>query len=113
MTRATNIKSPSVGQIRELLANGPMTAHDIGAQLGISRTGVRRFLRYMANDLREVRKTGEQADRRRDLWELGENPEVVDPQVEQQAQTVPARQVGMWRDSLVAALFGPAPGAAS
>ncbi len=51
-------------------------------------------------------------DRRAFLFELGKDL-TLSAADQQQTRTVPARQVGMWRDRLVAALFGPAQGAAA
>lgn len=118
-TEKRALRAVSVVRIRELLAGGPRTVIAIAADLGVSNSGAYSFLRYMAHDLREVRKADHQDAKGRDLWELGEDlmlptpDELLDASFARQAKSVPARQVGMQRDRLVAALFGPAAGAAA
>ena len=73
----------------------------------------------MSVQLRVARRAGTQDEQKRELWELGEDPtlpspdELLDQSFAQRRSAVPARQVGMWRDYLVAALFGPAQEAAA
>jgi len=118
-TEKRALRAASVVRIRELLAGGPLTVIAIAADLGVSNSGAYAFLRYMAHDLREVRKVDHQDEKGRDLWELGEDPmlptpdELLDASFAQRKKAVPARQIGLPRDPLVAALFGPTGGAAA
>ncbi|MEH6435810.1 hypothetical protein [Massilia sp. DD77] len=106
-------RAAAVVRILELLAERPMTAAEVRAALYLNTSTAFAYLHYMASQLRQVRKTGTRDAKGRELWELGEDPtlptpdQTLDLAFAQRRSTVPARQVGMWRDSLVAALFGP------
>ncbi len=112
-------RAAAVEQIKLLLAEGPKTAADLREALGLNGSTAFAYLHHMASDLRIARKTGTQDGKGRELWELGEDLTLPHPDAEldasfaQRAHTVPARQVGMWRDAMVAALFGPAGGVAA
>jgi hypothetical protein len=99
-------------RIRVLLAKQPMSVGAIAADLGLNTGTVYGYLCFMA-ELGEVRRAGVPGARR-PLWELGvEHPAKLEANAvrPQGAVIVPAVQVGMHRDGLVAALFGPARGA--
>lgn len=105
------MRTACVVRIREVLADGPMSTFDVKKALGVSSSATYAALNFMHNELREVRRSGQRDEKRAVLWELGEDLTLAAAD-QQQTRTVPARQVGMWRDNLVAALFGPAQGSA-
>lgn len=96
-------------RIRELLAARQMSVAVIASELGLSTGTVYGYLCFLA-ELGEVRRAGNPGARR-PLWELG-----VEDAAKLEAHAmrppgvviVPAVQVGMWRDPLDVALFGPA-----
>jgi len=88
-------------QLLALLAERRMTGPDIAEALGVSRPTAHEYLRRL-QAAGEVRPTQERDRRGRQLWMVTSEQEFASP-----AKIVPARQVGMWRDALVAALFGP------
>lgn len=107
------LRETSIERIRVLLAQGPLSTTEVQQDLRVSPSSAYAFLQHMARNLREVRKSGKDA-KGRDLWELGEDltlassDQILDAKFAQRRITVPARQMGMPRDHLVAALFGPA-----
>lgn len=100
-------------RILVLLEDGPLSAIAVSDALGLRRATGYAHLRYMASNLRNVRSTGKVDDLGRSTWELGEDPtmptpdERLDASFAQRQRIVPAKQLGMWRDVLVSALFGP------
>lgn len=112
-------REAAVEQIKVLLAQRRMCAAEIADELNLVKTTAFAYLRYMAVQLRVARRAGAQDEQKRELWELGEDPtlpspeELLDQSFAQRNATVPARQLGMWRDPLVAAIHGPALGAAA
>lgn len=106
-------RAASIERLAELLAQEPMTADELSKVLGVHSSTVFSYLHEMWHELRTVRKSGRLKGRRA-LWELGADPllpakpEARDIGGNPQRGTVPAQQCGMWRDPLVAALFGPA-----
>jgi AraC-like DNA-binding protein len=105
-------------RIRALLAERQMAVADIAGQLGLKRPTVYRYMCYL-DEMGEAHRTVMQGGRQPEMWAAGRAPlqeataeelEEVEPS---RAWIVPARQIGMQRDPLVAALFGPARGAAS
>ncbi len=93
-----------LAQLLELLAERRMTGPDLAEALGVSRPTAHEYLRRL-EATGEARRSKERDACGRELWMLGRENEFESP-----ATIVPARQIGMWRDALVAALFGP-PGA--
>jgi hypothetical protein len=89
-------------RLLELLAVQRMSGPDIAEALGISRPTASEYLRRL-EATGDARRTLERDNCGRELWMIGSGEEFASP-----ARIVPARQVGMWRDALVAALFGPA-----
>jgi hypothetical protein len=109
------LRNKAVKRITELLGNCPLSVVDLARVLCLNTNTVYGYLRYMA-EMGDARRAGTQDAFHRDLWELGaEDPAKLNAQEVRQHGAVlgPARQVGMWRDDLVAPLFGPARGAAS
>ncbi|WP_371763348.1 hypothetical protein [Massilia sp.] len=98
-------------RIRELLAAKPMSVAVIASELCLNTGTVYGYLCFLA-EIGEVRRAGNPGARR-PLWELG-----VEDAAKLEAHAmrppgvviVPAVQVGMWRDPLDVALFGPARG---
>lgn len=107
-----------VAKVTELLQAGPKTAAEMYPGMECLRPTFSNYLNYMHKRLRVIRMTGEFRNRG-ELWELGADPAV--PSQDDQLDALfavrqgvgPARQIGMRRDALVAALFGPARGAAA
>jgi hypothetical protein len=100
-------------QIRALLAMRNLTALDAADALNLNRTTVYAYFVYLA-ELGEAHKTGERDGQKRALWAAGRAPVKEEGgQEELAAKTVPAVQIGMKRDPLAEALFGPARGAAA
>lgn len=98
-------------RILALLAEKKLSVTDVAKDLGIHQTTAYGYLRYMA-DLGEAHRTEEAEENGRALWALGRDesnlPETGKQSGFKGTVIVPARQVGIPRDPLVAALFGPA-----
>lgn len=109
-------RAVAVAKVIELLQEGPKTASELLEAVGCLRPTLANYMRYMHKTLRVIRMTGEYRNRS-ELWTLGEDKtlptsdEQLDSLFAVKRGCAPARQMGMWRDPLVAALFGPAPGA--
>lgn len=100
-------------QIRALLAMRTLTALDAADALNLNRTTVYAYFVYLA-ELGEAHKTGERDSHKRALWAAGREPANGEAEkVACAAKTVPAVQIGMQRDPLAEALFGPARGGAA
>lgn len=106
-------RAAAVAKVLELLQDGPKTAAELLAEVDGLRPTFSNWLNHMHKKLRLIRMTGEYRNRG-ELWELGADPAVPDPDDELDALIAPkrgvhpAKQIGMFRDPLVAALFGPA-----
>lgn len=98
-------------RILVLLAEKPLSVTDIAQDLKISQNTAYGYLRYMV-ELGDVHRTDETEENGRALWALGRDEgnlaEVPKHPGFKGVVNVPARQVGIPRDPLVAALFGPA-----
>lgn len=105
-------RADAIEKIRALLALGPISSPAVAEKLGLNTSTAYAFMHHMHKELREIRKTGLRDAQNRELWELGEDlllptdEELLEQSFEPKRATVPARQVGMWRDGLVCALFG-------
>lgn len=98
-------------RIRALLAEQPMSVGAIASDLGLNTGTVYGYLCFLA-ELGEARRAGVPGARR-PLWELGvEDAAKLEAHAmrPQGVVVVPAVQMGMWRDPLDVALFGPARG---
>lgn len=97
-------------QIRALLERKPMTVVDIAAAIGLRETTAYGYLCHMA-DIGEARRSSEVGIKNRQLWTLGREGnrpvKQMRPVLQPGVTVAPARQVGMWRDPLDVALFGP------
>ena len=102
-------------RLRARLAQGPVSPDELPGHLGMLRNDFKRFLRSMA-EMGEIERDGD------GNWRLvkpgtfaGERMTVAQRRKQYRAlqappdggRVVPARQIGMRRDPLVAALFGP------
>jgi hypothetical protein len=106
----------ALARVRTMLADGPVTAHAICVELGMARGAGNRLLKHLAVD-DEAHPTRQFDEKRRELWAAGPGEQgTMRPSlrkgVVRDVATVRAQQVGVQRDPLVAALFGPARGAA-
>ncbi|WP_208280143.1 helix-turn-helix domain-containing protein [Massilia oculi] len=117
MHHRTAAREAAMAKAQELLANGPLTAAELIAGLDVNRSTGFAYLR-------KLRAAGKvyATDEKRDglaLYALGTEPglacsdDEIDAVFELKQYAARAGQVGMWRDPLVAALFGPARGAAA
>lgn len=107
--RAANIE-----RVRELLADKPMSSVELAVCVGVPTTTMNGYLYHLA-DLGEVRRVSG-GERRTKSWaadeqSIEESAEKAKSEHALRARIVRASQVGMQRDSLVQALFGPAAGA--
>lgn len=107
-------RAEAIATIRLLLAGGPLTTTDISVKMGLHRTTVFAFMKFLWRDLRQVRRCGV-FDGRRALWELGEDitlptrPKAIEDILPVHRNMVPAMQLGVSPDPLVAAFFGRPP----
>jgi len=108
------MRAQCLARIEELLADGPMSAAALFKELGVTRGTVFGYLHYMHKIERTVYPLAEKSGRSKQ-WALGADPALPngDDVSAPQRGSAPAQQVGMWRDALVAALFGPAQGIAA
>lgn len=118
-TEKLELRAQAVEQIKVLLAEKPRSPLEIAERLGLHKSTAYAHLNHMASELRLVRRSGHFDAKRRELWILGADhslPTVEDrlDGFKMKVATVPARQLGMARDALVAALFGtPGQGASA
>jgi hypothetical protein len=98
-------------RIRDLLAKKPHSRVDLAIALGIPSGTVYGYLCQM-QEVDEVYQLERTDEKGRKLWAAEGGKATPRGVVEHQkrAWIVPARQMGMQRDALVAALFGPARG---
>ena len=95
-----------------LLENGPLTSGEISKELGINPIAGYRCLAYMRDDLRQIHSIPANNRRKMNQWAIGPDASLkskdaaLDQSFAERRFTVPARQIGMVRDALVAALFG-------
>ncbi len=106
-----------VAKVTELLQEGPKTASEMFSGVDCLRSTFSNYLNHMHKTLRLIHMTGTYRNRG-EVWALG--PDTSLPPVDDELDHIcapkrgiyPARQIGMHRDALVTALFGPARGAA-
>lgn len=109
-------REAAMQRIRKMLADQSMSCFDLSAELGIPSGTVYGYLRNL-EEQGEVYQLEHLDDRGRKAWALDSEAQQaatdrVAAEHAKRAWIVPARQIGMHRDELVAALFGPAQGAA-
>jgi hypothetical protein len=104
-------------KILKLLAAGPASTAAIAARLELRPDVTASYLHHMHHDLRAIRRWQERPGFSATLWRIGEDPHLPQPgssllgsddKSDVKRTVVPARQLGMTRDPLVAAMFGPA-----
>lgn len=110
-------RAAAIEQVRALLAEQAMSCFDLSARLGIPARTVYGYLTHL-QDMGEVYQMDSLDDRGRKTWALDDEEQQVATDRAQaehakRAWIAPARQIGIPRDPLVAALFGPAQGAAA
>jgi hypothetical protein len=104
-------RDAALARIRTMLAEKPVTVHDVCVALGVARGAAYRYLKHLAVD-DEAHPTRKFDAKRRELWAAGAGQDKRKG-AEVKIATVPAQQMGVQRDPLVAALFGPARGGAA
>lgn len=92
--------------VRMIEQRGFALRTEVAAELGIPQHAAKRYLSHMHRNLRLIRKGTRHPDGSIE-WVLGEDLSLA-PLGTAHRKVAPARQVGMWRDWTVAALFGPA-----
>lgn len=111
-------RAEAVAKITESLAEGPKTMAELLDVVKCLRPTMANYMRYMHKTLRVIHMTGAYRNRG-ELWALGADTtlptpdEQLDRIFEPKRGRGPACQIGMWRDPLVVALFGPARGGAA
>lgn len=110
-TRAA-ARDHAIERIRELLMLGPASRATICEAIGLNENTCSMYLGYMRKELRLIRVSERKSFVKALEWELGEDPSLP-PEDSPTQSSVPARQLGIARDPLVAALFGPAAQAAA
>lgn len=113
---AIALRAENCARILVILSKGPMISANISAAAGLSQQACYCCLRYMRDSLHQIH-----ADQRdslgRNYWTLGTGDAPLRKRSKQAAVIVPpdhrrvivpARQMGMVRDGLLAAFFGPA-----
>jgi hypothetical protein len=92
----------------ELLKGGTASTKSLCEQVGLPVSTGAKYANYMHRELRLIRHAWERKPFGPSEWELGTDPKLA-PEAECTRKSVPAQQIGIKRDPLVAALFGPAP----
>jgi hypothetical protein len=112
---ATDQREHYVVKILKLLVAGPASLDTIATTLGLRPDVTASYLHHMHHDLREIRRWQERPGFSATLWRIGEDPHLpqrggslLGNESDVKRSVVPARQMGMVRDPLVAAMFGPA-----
>lgn len=104
-------RAKAMVEIEAMLADAPATISEIYRVVAGSRPTLVGYVAYMHKKLRKIRPSG-QLQGTSILWELGADPAI--PSLDEELDRIfapkrgirPAVQIGMWRDDLVAALFG-------
>jgi hypothetical protein len=99
-------RDAALARVRTMLAEKPVTVHDVCVALGVARGNAYRLLKHLAVE-DEAHPTRKFDAKRRELWAAGPG-EDKRKGAAVTITTVRAEQVGVHRDELVAALFGPA-----
>jgi hypothetical protein len=106
-------------KILKILLAGPASTAAIAAKLELRPELVASYLRHLHLEEREIRQYQERPGFSVVLWRLGADPALAskgatplgDDESDVKRTVVPARQMGMQRDPMVAAMFGLARGA--
>jgi hypothetical protein len=109
-------REAAIQKIRDLLAERPMTNMELAVRLDVPPRTAYGYLCHL-QDMGEVYQMDGTDSRGRKTWTMDDAKKVNSTRAmdehSKRAWIVPARQMGMPRDPLVAALFGPARGAAA
>lgn len=99
-------REAALTRVRAMLAEKPVTVHDVCIALGVARGAGYRLLKHLAVE-DEAHPTRKFDRKRREYWASGAG---LDKRkgAEVKIMAVRAEQVGVQRGPLVAALFGPA-----
>lgn len=107
-------------RILAVLARGPMISADISKAVGLPTSAGYSCLSYMRDRLDQIHMMEQRDNQGRNYWALGQANAQLEKVAKPPKKTalfippdhrriiVPARQVGMVRDALLAAFFGPA-----
>jgi hypothetical protein len=107
------MRAEAIELIEKLMKEEPRTAPELSRLTKVGTNTLNGYLRHLQKTLRRIRPTN-QTRNRAVVWELGIDPslptpdEALDQLFAVRRGTRPAVQIGMKRDYLVAALFGPA-----
>ncbi|MEX5744690.1 hypothetical protein [Massilia sp. X63] len=107
------MRAEAIELIERLMKEEPRTAPELSQLTKVGKNTLNGYLRHLQRALRKIRPTS-QTRNRAVVWELGIDPslptpdEALDQLFAVRRGTRPAVQIGMQRDPLVAALFGPA-----
>lgn len=110
-------RAAAIERVRALLTEQPRSCFDLAAVTGIPSGTMYRYLCHMKEE-GEAYQMDALDDRGRKTWAIDSEAlqmatDRAAAEHSKRAWIVPARQIGMPRDPLVAALFGPAAGAAA
>jgi hypothetical protein len=109
-------REDACNKILALLAKKPMTVAELMVETGLQDSTACRYMNYLA-EMGEACRCEERGPSNRQIWRLGSDGAPPDKKERGNAfsgaKVVPARQVGMWRDPLDVAFFGPAQGGAA
>lgn len=106
-------RQKAIKEIEAMLGEAPATIGEVYQAVDGMRATIVGYMSYMHKTLRKIRPTGTKKAHAM-LWELGADPalpdldEELDRLIAAKRGWRPAVQVGMQRDPLIAALFGPA-----
>lgn len=110
-------REAAIQKIRDVLTKRPMTAIELAVYIDLPTRTVYGYLARL-QDLGEAYCMDGTDERGRKTWAMDDEAQKIAAdraahEHSKRAWVVPARQMGMPRDPLVAALFGPARGAAA
>lgn len=106
-------RAATVEKILNLLAGERLSAPELSRATRVEPNTLNGYLRYMQRTLRKARPTTMRRAKAA-LWELGADPslpsedEILERLIAPKRGIRPAVQIGIPRDPLIAALFGPA-----
>lgn len=114
---ALALRAENCARILAVLEKGPMATAQISDALGLRQSACYSCLRYLSGRLHQIHAVGQRDSLGRNYWQLGRAAaQPVQPAKkaaafgppEHRRIIVPARQMGIVRDGLLAAFFGPA-----
>lgn len=110
-------REAAIQKIRDVLTKRPMTAIELAVFIGLPTRTVYGYLARL-QDMGEAYQMGGTDERGRKTWAMDDDAQKIAAdraaqEYSKRAWITPARQMGMPRDPLVTALFGPARGSAA